>query len=299
MSSPRSSPLARKLSNPSRSSTTADAISTFLLTMVAHPHVLAKAQEELDRVVGHGRLPDFTDQDDLLYCNAMIREILRWRTVIAGGLAHCTTEDDFYEGESRALGARTTKGSLIDARGQATLFPRGQRWLRITGPSTWMRRSTPIRRRSSRNGSSRTANSLEPSTALSDTTPFVFFPSPLYVTWTISLICILPLDQFGFGRRICPGSHIADRQVARRPLPPLSTNDLALPSRSLFIVFTRLMWAFNIKNATDPTTGLPIPVDVDAYSEGFSSHPLHFECDIKPRGEWVGDAVEHALAVGK
>lgn len=81
------------------SDTTADQISTFILTMVAHPHVLIKAQEELDRVIGKGRLPEFTDQDDLVYCNAVVRETLRWRTVIAGGLAHATTEDDVYEGE--------------------------------------------------------------------------------------------------------------------------------------------------------------------------------------------------------
>lgn len=61
---------------------------------------MIKAQEELDRVIGRGRLPEFSDQKDLVYCNAVIRETLRWRTVIAGGLAHCTTEDDVYEGLS-------------------------------------------------------------------------------------------------------------------------------------------------------------------------------------------------------
>lgn len=83
------------------SDTTADGISTFLLTMVAHPHVQAKAQEELDRVVGRARMPEFSDQEDLVYCQAVVREILRWRTVVAGGLAHATTEDDWYEGEFR------------------------------------------------------------------------------------------------------------------------------------------------------------------------------------------------------
>lgn len=67
--------------------------------MVAHPHVQKKAQEELDRVIGRTRMPEFADQEDLVYCNAVVREILRWRTVVAGGLAHSTTEDDWYEGE--------------------------------------------------------------------------------------------------------------------------------------------------------------------------------------------------------
>lgn len=83
------------------SDTTADGISTFILTMVAHPHVVEKAQAELDKVVGRERMPEFKDMEDLPYCQAVVREILRWRTVVAGGLAHCTTEDDVYEGALR------------------------------------------------------------------------------------------------------------------------------------------------------------------------------------------------------
>lgn len=59
------------------------------------------------------------------------------------------------------------------------------------------------------------------------------------------------------------------------------------------------MHAFNVKNATDPITGLSIPVDVNAYSEGFSSHPLTFECAIEKRGAWVDDAVELGMQAGK
>lgn len=74
---------------------------------------------------------------------------------------------------------------------------------------------------------------------------------------------------------ICPGMHIADR--------------------SMYIVFTRMMWALHIRHAVD-AAGVEIPVDVDAYSEGFSSHPLSFECSIKPRGAFVNEAVELATA---
>lgn len=80
------------------SDTTADGISTFLMTMVTHPEVQKKAQEELDRVVGRDRLPNFADQPDLVYIGAIVREMMRWRTIIAGGLAHCSTEDDEYNG---------------------------------------------------------------------------------------------------------------------------------------------------------------------------------------------------------
>ncbi|KAK4703373.1 hypothetical protein P7C70_g2845, partial [Phenoliferia sp. Uapishka_3] len=216
------------------SDTTADAISTFLLTMVAHPHVLAKAQEELDRVVGKSRLPEFSDQPDLVYCEAVLRETMRWRPVIGGGLAHCTTEDDVYEGYF------IPKGTAVVANHWAIhLDPELYPEPKVFNPDRFIEDGQLVGTKYSERGH----------------------------------------FGFGFGRRICPGLHIADR--------------------SMFIVFSRLMWSFNIKNATDPITGLPVPVDVDAYSEGFSSHPLPFECEITKRGPWVDDAVDQAMQAGK
>ena len=64
-----------------------------------------------------------------------------------------------------------------------------------------------------------------------------------------------------------------------------------IAERSLYIVFTRIMWALSIKPQRDPATGRELVPDVNAFSEGFSSHPLTFECDIKPRGKFVEDLV--------
>ena len=66
--------------------------------MVKHPHVVKRAQAELDRVVGRERLPAFSDQSDLVYIRAVIAESHRWRPVIAGGLPHRLDKDDVYEG---------------------------------------------------------------------------------------------------------------------------------------------------------------------------------------------------------
>lgn len=46
--------------------------------MVRHPEVYRKVQEELDRVVGNERLPDFDDRDALPYLNAVIKEVYRY-----------------------------------------------------------------------------------------------------------------------------------------------------------------------------------------------------------------------------
>jgi cytochrome P450 len=54
------------------------ALASFVLAMILHPHVLKKAQEELDRVIGRSRLPELSDRKDLPYINAIVMEILRW-----------------------------------------------------------------------------------------------------------------------------------------------------------------------------------------------------------------------------
>jgi cytochrome P450 len=53
-------------------------LETFILAMVLHPDVFAKAQAELDRVIGSERLPDFTDRNSLPYLDAIITETLRY-----------------------------------------------------------------------------------------------------------------------------------------------------------------------------------------------------------------------------
>jgi len=57
------------------------ALASFVLAMILHSEVQTKAQEELDRVIGHGRLPEFTDRKSLPYINAIVKEILRYSPV--------------------------------------------------------------------------------------------------------------------------------------------------------------------------------------------------------------------------
>ena len=66
--------------------------------MSLHPEVLRKAQAELDDVVGPQRLPDFGDKDSLVYINALIREVMRWHTVLPLSLPHATTADEELNG---------------------------------------------------------------------------------------------------------------------------------------------------------------------------------------------------------
>ena len=63
-------------------------MSWFMLAMLAYPEVQKKAQEELDSVVGRGRMPTFADRDSLPYIQACVRESLRWKTMDPLGVPH-------------------------------------------------------------------------------------------------------------------------------------------------------------------------------------------------------------------
>ncbi|KAJ8488284.1 hypothetical protein ONZ51_g3644 [Trametes cubensis] len=78
--------------------TTYSTINTFILAMLLHPHVLSKAQEEIDSVVGPTRLPEFEDREQLPYIEAIFQEVLRWRPVAPLGIPHSTMRDDTYNG---------------------------------------------------------------------------------------------------------------------------------------------------------------------------------------------------------
>jgi cytochrome P450 len=65
--------------------TTVAAVTSFFLAVLVYPEVQMRAQEELDRVVGRGRLPEYSDKDQLPYLNGIIRECLRWLPVIPFG----------------------------------------------------------------------------------------------------------------------------------------------------------------------------------------------------------------------
>ncbi|KAL1847688.1 hypothetical protein Daus18300_013855 [Diaporthe australafricana] len=79
--------------------TTTSTMLTFVLAMCLNPDVQRKAVEEIDRVIGHGRYPDWSDEKDLPYLEAIVNETLRWRPAFAlGGPPHAPTEDNVHDG---------------------------------------------------------------------------------------------------------------------------------------------------------------------------------------------------------
>lgn len=51
-----------------------------MLAMTLHPDVMRRAQASIDLAVGRERMPGFADREKLPYIEAMVKEVLRWRT---------------------------------------------------------------------------------------------------------------------------------------------------------------------------------------------------------------------------
>ena len=68
--------------------------------------------------------------------------------------------------------------------------------------------------------------------------------------------------NFGAGRRLCQGVHIAER--------------------SLYLGMSRILWGFDLKKSLD-TQGNPITPNVDDLTGGITVHPSPFKIDIVPR----------------
>ncbi|GLB41231.1 putative cytochrome P450 family protein [Lyophyllum shimeji] len=78
--------------------TTISPITLFFLLMVLCPEVQKKAQEEIDRSLEPGHLPDFHDEDRLPYITAIVKELFRWGSTLPLAVPHLSVEEDVYRG---------------------------------------------------------------------------------------------------------------------------------------------------------------------------------------------------------
>ncbi|KAF5309878.1 hypothetical protein D9619_010562 [Psilocybe cf. subviscida] len=136
------------------------AVLTFFRAMILNPHVVAKAQEEIDRVVGRDRLPSIKDKPDLPYVRSVAAEILRYAPSIPLGIPHTVTKDDYYDGY---------------------FIPKGT----IVFPNIWHMTHDP---------------EIYPNPDKFDPDRFKGQDSEMSKVYDL---------VFGFGRRVCPGLHLA------------------------------------------------------------------------------------------
>lgn len=64
-------------------------LSWFFMAMALHPEVQAKAQAEIDKVIGNERLPRVEDKESLPYVSAVMQEVFRWHPAVKLGAKDC------------------------------------------------------------------------------------------------------------------------------------------------------------------------------------------------------------------
>jgi cytochrome P450 len=84
------------------------ALASLFYVLATRPDIQRKGQDEIDKVVGTDRLPDFENRASLPYVDALYRELLRYYPPTPLAIPHCVREDDHYKGY------RIPKGMILD-----------------------------------------------------------------------------------------------------------------------------------------------------------------------------------------
>ncbi|OJA08123.1 hypothetical protein AZE42_08433 [Rhizopogon vesiculosus] len=207
--------------------TVAAAISTVLMAAACFPEEQATVQAELDEVIGRHRAPTFADQESLPRLQAFISEALRWRPLSPDGLDHRTTKDVTW------------------AR-RKLLHPSGHYGVRQPLASIMI----VLAKCERPNCFSLRAISRDPEVYPE---PDKFKPQR-WMNDEDHLRDDLKFFVFGFGRRVCPAQHVANRSV--------------------FITSLLILWAFQL--TLDPTK----PLDDMGFLNG---NPQPFSIEAKTR----------------
>ncbi|KAF5346819.1 hypothetical protein D9756_010547 [Leucocoprinus leucothites] len=201
------------------SDTTRAAVSTLILVLLVHPEIQRNAQQEVDSVVGHDRLPDFSDIPHLKYLSAVIKESLRWNPVLPTALPHLASEDDEYMGyfiprvpsSCQTLSTCPSVSTSVELNKENLCFV--------------------------------ISAMLHDEETFPD--PEKFDPERFIKNGILRDDIIDPetVATFGFGRRICPGSHIAlaNLRIAAASilhlfdlLPPLDEDGKPIEPKAIF-----------------------------------------------------------------
>ncbi|KAM7218648.1 Cytochrome P450 [Rhypophila decipiens] len=196
----------------------------WMMAMILFPETQRRAQRELDAVVGRDRLPTIEDCEKLPYIQAMVKESIRWRPIDPIGLPRRSTEEITYNGYVIPKGTTLIANVWNIHRDPENYGPDAH----LFNPGRFIDESTG-QIKSGPQGTKEEG----------------------HVT-------------FGFGRRICPGRHVAISML---------TIQMAI-----------MLWGMDIEGVRDPKTGKWERVDVDGcIDDGLVVRPIPFNANLTPR----------------
>ncbi|KAJ3884994.1 cytochrome P450 [Lentinula edodes] len=201
-------------------------IQWFLALIPSHPEVALRAQDELDRVVGRDRLPTAEDEANLPYVRAIIKEVQRVHAPFWMATPHCTSEDFTYDGQYIPKGTAVVLNCY-------TLHHSSERY-----EDPW---------------------SFNPDRYVED---------ELSCAESAKLPNVMNRDHwtFGAGRRICPGIHVAERE--------------------LWLAISHLLWSFNFHSLPDE------PISLEEYEGNSGRTPVSFRLRFEPRDVHLESALK-------
>ncbi|KAJ7137443.1 cytochrome P450 [Mycena crocata] len=191
----------------------------FVFAMATNPEVMKKAQQEIDMFFNADTLPNFSKMQELRYCFALMKEVIRWSPIAPLSFPHYLDADDEYKGYLIKKGT-TVISNLWNMHHNEEEYPHSYTF-------------NPDRFMSKKEGTGDVADRLG---------------DDIY--------------GFGFGRRACPGQHLA--------------------AKSTWIAVVRTLWAYDIVPEKD-ANGKPKFLDIDDCSNGLTSRPNPFPATFVPR----------------
>ncbi|KAI0305261.1 cytochrome P450 [Multifurca ochricompacta] len=221
---------------------TSGVIQWFLALISSHPDVQARAHAELDQVIGRDYWPTAQDEMRLPYIRAIIKEVERAHSPFWMATPHYSTEDFVYNGmyipknTALVLNCYDIHHNEEKYTNSYEVFP--------------FDRIFSILRRSF---------AFNPDRYLGDT---------LTCAESSKLSDAMDRDHwaFGAGRRICPGVHVAERE--------------------LWLAISRLLWAYDIRSLPDE------PISLEEYEGESGRTPLPYRIMLIPRHDRVQALLE-------
>lgn len=190
--------------------------------LAAQPEIQERAHAELDSIIGRGRLPLLSDQSNLPYTHAILREAIRFRPASGWiSIPHHTACDSVYQGYH----IPNETGVVVNVHA-VNLNP-----MRYDHPD----RFDP----------DRFVDLVTSSAALAN--------GPIGARDHVT---------FGWGRRLCPGMHLADANG--------------------FLALATILWCYRI----EMDEGGKVPV-IDEWQHAFGLRPKPFSVMFVPRHEQV------------